>query len=485
MIFLLFLCLTQAFKSPFLRGVHKPINKEIQVKFPLVDKSNLFGKIDGFFGQIGPNPKYPCDSEYSLFDGDGMVHGIFFQNGTLTYVNHWVRTKKLLTEMKWKKKMYISLAELKGIRGLTSILSSEIMKGFKIIPSGYTANTAFMYTNKKLYALHETDTPYELKLNYTTQTIETGDHLVFPTIPTTTAHPKFDSFRKRLYLYSYTSLDKEKGQFLNNVFNYSFGLKEKNKVPLLNNGIIHDIGQSKNHLIIPDMPLKTDLNLIFQDKLPLFFDKNGTTRFGLLNKDTDKLTWITFKENFFIFHFSESFETRESVITHACLLEDVNFSSFIDNTKYKPFEGTQLSQIILHKNNGTYEIIRNKYLMEIMNNTNYITEFPLPSLLNKNDVYCGIVESKRGQIEGYAKFDLSNFENCIPEIYIMNNRNGNSEAQPIIIDNKEYLLTYTYDKKNYYLSLIDLEKKEIHDLKLPKKIRIPPGFHSIFIPNSQ
>ena len=483
MIILLFLCLSlnMAFKSPFLRGVHKPVKKEIHVKFPLVEKSNLFGKIKGFFGQIGPNPKYPCDSEYSLFDGDGMVHGVFFQNGTLTYTNHWVQTKKLKTEMKWKKKMYLSLAELKGVRGLSSILSSEIMKGFKLIPSGYTANTAFMYADNKLFALHETDTPYELCLNYDNQTISTGKHYQFPNIPTTTAHPKFDNFRKSMYLYSYNSIDKNKGQFLNNVFNYTFGLKEQTIIKLINNGIIHDIGQSKNYLIIPDMPLKTDLNRIFRNELPLYFDKNGTTRFGLLNKDTDNLTWFQFKENFFIFHFSESYETKDSVITYACLLNNVNFCSFIDNTKYKPFEGTQLSQIILHKKNNTYEIKKNKYLEEIVNKTNYITEFPLISKVNNSHIYCGIVESKKGQIEGYAKFDLTNFENSIPDIFIMNNRSGNSEAQPIIIEDKEYLLTYTYDNRNYYLSLIDIEKKEIHDLKLPKKIRIPPGFHSIFI----
>ena len=314
-----------SFKSPFLRGIYKPVKKEIKKEI-YIPKNSIFRKIKGFYGQIGPNPKYPCDNQYALFDGDGMIHGIFFNKCKMTYTNHWVKTKKLLTETKWGKKMYISLSELKGIRGLTSILTSEIMKSFKLIPAGYTANTAFMYHNNKLFALHETDTPYRINLNFDNNTIHTGKHYIFKNITTTTAHPKFDNLRKKMYLYSYSGQQSKKGTFIHNVFNYDFNLTEHKHIDLINNGIIHDIGQTKNSLIIPDMPLKADFNRMFENKLPIYFDKKGETRFGILNKDTDKLKWYNFSENFFIFHFSNCYESKNNYYAYACVLNDVQFS---------------------------------------------------------------------------------------------------------------------------------------------------------------
>tara|TARA_Y100001970_G_scaffold228967_1_gene283816 strand:- start:7301 stop:8722 length:1422 start_codon:yes stop_codon:yes gene_type:complete len=470
-----------AYKSPFLRGIYKPVTKEITENITIHD-NHILSKLSGFFAQIGPNAKYPRDDNYAIFDGDGMIHGIFFNYTDIVYCNHWVKTKKLLTEIKWGKKMYISLGEMKGLGGLTAILTSEMMNNFKIIPAGYTANTAFMYHNEKLFALHETDTPYRINLNMKNKTIYTGKHYVFTNITTTTAHPKFDDFRKKIYLYSYSGQRSLKGYFFNNVFDYNLNLIEKTSIELINNGIIHDIGQTKYNLIIPDMPLKTDFNRIFEDKLPIYFDKKGKTRMGILNKDTDQLKWYNFIENFFIFHFSECYESPNNIYVIACTLNDVQFGSFIDNKKFKPFEGTQLTQFILNKKNDSYKIVYNKLLNEFINNTNYITEFPVKSLCNKSHIYCSIIDSNKGEVCGYVKVDLVDFKNSKPIIFLMKDRHGNSECQPVIIDNNEYLLTYTYDNKlNYYISLINIEDKIIHEIKLPSNVRIPPGFHSIFI----
>lgn len=482
LIFISFLY-SYSFKSPFLKGIYKPVKKEISQDIIIPEKS-LFRKLNGFFAQIGPNPKYPCDYEYALFDGDGMIHGIFFSNNKTTYTNHWVKTKKLLTEIKWGQKMYISLSELKGIRGLTSILTSEIMKSFKLIPAGYTANTAFMYHNKKLFALHETDTPYRINLNFDNNSIYTGKHYQYNdnNITTTTAHPKFDNFRKHIYLYSYSGHQSKKGQFIHNIFDYNLKLKNQLHYDLINNGIIHDIGQTKNNLIIPDMPLKADFNRMFENDLPIYFDKKGKTRFGVLNKDTEKIKWYNFNENFFIFHFAECYESNNNYYAYACILDNVNFASFIDNKKFKPFEGTQLSQLILSKHNDSTKIVKNTILNNFINNTNYITEFPTQSKINKTHLYCTIIESQKGEVHGYLKIDLTDFKNNKPNIFLMKDRYGNCEAQPIIIENKEYLLTYTYNNnKEYFLSLIDIDNHNISEIKLSNDIRIPPGFHSIYI----
>ena len=167
--------------NPFLRGIYEPVTSEINIDIK-IPQSSIFKKLSGFFAQIGPNPKFhSVFKPYSLFDGDGMIHGIF-NNSKITYTNHWVKTKKLQTEMKWNQPMYLSLGELKGISGLSSIFSSELMKTFKLVPSGYTANTAFMHIEDKLFALHETDTPYQIILDFRNKTIQTGKQYKFDDI---------------------------------------------------------------------------------------------------------------------------------------------------------------------------------------------------------------------------------------------------------------------------------------------------------------
>lgn len=469
------------YNNPFLQDIYKPVREEKHEEIRIPNDS-IYYNISGFFAQIGPNPKYHSSYKpYSLFDGDGMIHGIFFNKSKITYTNHWVRTKKLKTEMKWKKQMYLSLGELKGVSGLSSIFSSELMKTFKLVPTGYTANTAFMYVKNKLFALHETDTPYVIDLNFSNNTIHTGKHYDIDNICTTTAHPKFDDFRKCMYLYSYNTFF-DKGYFCHNVFDYDFHLKENRTINLLNNGIIHDIGQTRNKLIIPDLPLKMDFNRMFHDMLPIYFDKNGTSRFGVLDKDNGNIRWYDFRENFFIFHFSECYETRDHIYIHACLLDDLNFESFIDNEKFDLFSGTQICQIVLDKRNSRYKIIKNKYIDDYLNKTSLVTEFPISSILNGSNVYCTLIGSNVGQIKGYVKLNLNSFEDSVPNYFILDNRYGTSEPQPVVIDDKEFLLTYTYDKdRKYYLTLIDFDNKILHDIAFPDDIRIPVGFHSIYL----
>ena len=73
---------------------------------------------------------------------------------------------------------------------------------------------------------------------------------------------------------------------------------------------------------------------------------------------------------------------------------------------------------------------------------------------------------------------MTYFEKAKAQIFIFeDNTYGNSEPRPIIIDNVEYLTTFTNDDNNSYISLINVNKKTNDKIKIPT--RIPPGFHSI------
>ena len=63
-----------------------------------------------------------------------------------------------------------------------------------------------------------------------------------------------------------------------------------------------------------------------ENKLPLAFDKNGTSRFGTMHKDTKSVEWYYLEDdNVFIFHFTE-----QSVLNAKKHM--FNFSNFRENT---------------------------------------------------------------------------------------------------------------------------------------------------------
>ena len=73
-------------------------------------------------------------------------------------------------------------------------------------------------------------------------------------------------------------------------------------------------------VIVPDMPMKFDHMKLFKFEQPLFFDRDGITRFGIFNIDKlNKPDWYYFDENFYVFHFSRAYETEHEYVIYACL----------------------------------------------------------------------------------------------------------------------------------------------------------------------
>ena len=473
----------------YLQNKFEPILEEKTIE--ITNDKELFQKLDGsFFAQIGSNPKYINNQDYHWFDGDGMIHAILINKTFATYQNRWVQTKRLQTENKWKRKMYAYFGELRGINGIFQAIKYSLFEKIGITSKDKgTANTAMLYWNKKLYALQEGDKPYEMAINYTNFNLSTKGRLnKYDNIFSTSAHPIIDNNRDLLYLYGYNNYDFSEGKFIFNVFNKEMELLNQRNISLLNNGMIHEACFTGNKMIIPDLPLKYDTSKMIEGELPLYFDKNnGTTRFGLFDvtNQNSPIDWYYFKENFFIFHFIKSFEKGDFIIIYACVMETAYLSDFIEldveKNPSKRIRGKiRLKELIIDtKKNITY-INENAILQETTLGFHYNLDFPVKSKMNPNDIYLSIFNASSGYIVGYMKCNVKNFLYTIPDIYLFENSHyGNSEPQVVTIDNKEYLLTFTNDDNQSYLSLIHIANKTIENLII--KERIPPGFHSIYI----
>lgn len=476
----------KAYKQFHVKNKFSPVYEEKTIE--LENDDNLFRKLNGgFFAQIGSNPKHIVDEDYLWFDGDGMIHGVYFKNNKIHYQNKWIQTKRLQTENKWKKKMYVYVGELKGMQGLFEIFKYSMMELLGFIPQAPgTANTALLNWNKRLFALHEVDMPYELNVNFTDFNISTIKRIEgYKNIFSTTAHPAIDKKRNLIYLYGYNNYDFSNGKFIFNSFDKDLNLLYQKNISLINNGMIHDVGFTGNDMIIPDMPLKYDVNKMIQGNFPVYFDKKGKTRFGIFNvKKKEDPIWFNFNESFFIFHFARAYKKLNKYNIYACLMEDLIFDDYLkldensdDNNVGK--QNTRLKKIILDTNNNSTKIIKNKYIENLNLTFSYNIDLPICSLINPNVIYCSIFDSKLAYIKGYIKINTKNFEKSKPQVVLFNkNTFGSSEPQPVIIDEKEYLLSFTNNDNESFISIIDIDNDILHNCKIPT--RIPPGFHSIY-----
>ena len=262
-------------------------------------------------------------------------------------------------------------------------------------------------------------------------------------------------------------------------------LRQKN-ISLINNGMTHDISFTGDHIIIPDMPLKYDISRILKEKLPLFFDKkNGLTRFGVFNVNTLKEPrWFHFDENFFIFHFARSYETKNEFVIYACVMNDLFMEDFVDlenleNEKHILRGDIRLKEIRIDPNNNKTKITENEKIQDLGLDFYYNLDFPLVSKVDPRFVYCTIFDAAESYIRGYVKIDTQKFRDAKPTVFLFDKEmHGNSEPQLTIIDDIEYILTFNNDNEKSYVSLIDIENKNISSVQIPT--RIPPGFHSIY-----
>ena len=83
--------------NPYLHGVYAPTRHEI-VSENLPFEGELPADLVGAYLRNGANPMFQPKNRYHPFDGDGMVHAVYFKDGKATYRNRLVRTDALLAE---------------------------------------------------------------------------------------------------------------------------------------------------------------------------------------------------------------------------------------------------------------------------------------------------------------------------------------------------------------------------------------------------
>ena len=137
-----------------------------------------------------------------------------------------------------------------------------------------------------------------------------------------------------------------------------------------------------------------------------------------------------------------------------------------------------LKEIRLNKRSRRGVVIENEELENLDLGFPHNIDFPLSSKLQRGLLYCAIFDTENTYIRGFLRINTNSFQYTKPDIFLFEEGTyGVAEPQPVVIQDKEYLITFIEENGKNYISLVDVAEKKIEKLEI--SARIPPGFHSI------
>ena len=291
--------------NPYLHGPYAPTVHEIS-REGLQVEGELPTDLVGAYFRNGPNPIYQPKNRYHPFDGDGMVHGVYFHGGEASYRNRWVQTEALREEAQ------ASRSVSPGVMGPFD---------YSVSPFGIkdTSNTDLVYYRKELITLwYNAGHPYGLD----------GHSL-------DTRRPFEVAGRHHRRLSAHSSVDWETGEFL--FFDYgdeppymTYGVADasgrllhETAVELPGPRLPHDMGYTENHVVLHDLPFFHDMGVLRQHRLRvLTFHTDIPTRFGIAprypqEKGNGAVQWFEC-EPCYILHTTNCWEDGDWVIMDGC-----------------------------------------------------------------------------------------------------------------------------------------------------------------------
>ena len=161
-----------------------------------------FPKISGFYGLIGPNiDKKTTTTLFDLFTGDGIIHGVFIEDGKIFPVKYLIETEKIKYEKEHNSKFS---------KNYMMMILYMMLYEMKLLPNVLgLSNTAFLDNNikgdgdkKVIMTTFERDKPYEIQLDFKNKYIKTISKVNID-VPHFSGHSKYDTNLNKIYTIDY------------------------------------------------------------------------------------------------------------------------------------------------------------------------------------------------------------------------------------------------------------------------------------------
>lgn len=470
---------TRVETNPFLKGPFKPVSEERSV----VCKVSGFipEKVrDSIFTRIGPNPMFLPEGGYHLFDGDGVVHWIRFDNNThATYSNRFIQTRKLLAERSAGRALYPNIGDFAKPFALLKIGASAVLKALGLLPNipkshMSVANTNIVQHASRQLALCESGLPYSISFTETgleTLGVETYDGFLQDSF---TAHPKIDLATGKMY-----GFGSDGSRHIRVYSFHSNGTPETSFLVTFRKPVLmHDFAITSDHILLMDMPLEYNMKLLAQGKIPVIFESGHSSRVGVIDKEDktgSSLRWYDIPgDSFVMSHVVNAYCDHGIISLVSCDMASLSLNnvcgsySVLHKITVDTVTGVVTRKPVLEKSNKSFDfpvINRNKRGVE--SRFTYVTEFKsgVPGDILKVDI-----QSK--QVTASVQMDPGN---CTGECVFVASEGDNIE------EDDGYILSFvTSDATESKLCVWNARDMNlVGEVTIP--VRIPLGFHANII----
>ncbi len=307
--------------TPFLEDNFAPIHKEIDCA-ELEVVGQIPNDLNGIYLRNGANPAFDPITYSFPFDGDGMVHAIYFKNGNAGYRNRYIQTKAYQNEKAVDKAIYPGVA----------LPIAPDPKLLTVYPDEQRRNGAFIkviyHANKFIAALEASAENYELDKDLNTLGVwdETGLKI--------NAHARIDPANGEMIAVNYG--------FTNSINIVVFGkdgeLSKEFNIDKENITVIHDFVITKNYIVILDCPAIINGNAFLQEEFNQLFQwqpELGSKAIVISRADGQLMTQVSIA-SFWVYHFANAYELDNKIIVEYMraksfeLAEQENYYAYLD-----------------------------------------------------------------------------------------------------------------------------------------------------------
>lgn len=461
-------------ENPYLMGPYAPVDTEIDAS-DLEVIGEIPADLEGLYVRNGPNPRFPTQGRYHWFDGDGMLHAIYLENGKATYRNRWVRTDGFKAESDAGHALWEGIAEPRD--GNPDDGSRLRLKD--------TANTDVMFHNGNLLALwYLSGAPYRID-PLTLETQGTED---------------WKGTRSSCVM-SHAKVDPRTGEFV--FFDYGPVLPYMSYGVVSSDGIVkhftdidipgarmpHDMAITENYSILMDLPLIVDEKAAAAGRHQLHFMRDTPARFGVIPRHGAKgeIRWFE-AEPCYIYHSINAYETGSEIVLDVCRFR-------VPGPPAIELKGPLASilnylRLDAHVHRYRFDLDTGRTTEVPLDDRN--VEFPIihPSRFGEHNRYAWNVSINSDvtmYFDGLVKYDL---DTGGQERYGFGAGRYGSEApfapRPgATTEDDGYLLSLVYDAATDRSELVILDAADISHgpvARVMLPVRVPNGFHSCWVP---
>ncbi len=454
--------------NPFLEGNFGPVMAEHDIE-DLEVIGAIPQDLQGNFLRVGPNPVHIFSVElYHTFDGDGMIHAIEFGDGNARYRNRFVQTEGLKLEQEQGDWIW------KGMQSMMDPTPGRVPEG---MPSTKNlANTAFVYHNETLYALHEPSQPTIVTLPGL-ETVGTSDFDGKLT-HSFTAHPKVDPKTGDMMTFG-SSFE---APYVNySVINATGELVHTSPVTIPKPVFMHDFAVTSKYSLFLDFPITLDIERAMAGGPALGFDADHGSRIGVLPRfgnDAD-VRWFTVDAGVVI-HTANAWDEGDEVVLQAARSKTTNIIGAGEATGDDPTE-TQ-GQLYQWRINLTTGDIAEGPLCDIHCDFTRINENY--SCSKNRYVYGAIFHPTRPlTFNGVLKYDNESGED-VSYIYGENRHGGEAVFAPRVgaqAEDEGYLIAFIHDENIDRSECLIIDAQNVAAGPVATIImphRVPYGFHA-------